>query len=58
MPIIGWIFIFLAVMTILGTLYKVYVTAYKMPISKEKMRRIKARQAELEAQEKKEIDRD
>lgn len=58
MPIIGWIFVVLAVMTLFGVLYKVYITAYKMPISKEKMRRIKLRQAELEAQEKQEKDRD
>ncbi|MBL4833313.1 MAG: DUF2897 family protein [Pseudomonas sp.] len=58
MPIIGWIFIALAVMTVLGALYKVYITAYKMPISKEKMRLIKERQAELEKQERQEIDRD
>lgn len=58
MPIIGWIFVVLAVMTLFGVLYKVYITAYKMPISEEKMRRIKLRQAELEAQEKQEKDRD
>lgn len=56
MPIIGWIFIALAALTILGALYKVYITAYKMPISKEKMRLIKARQAELEEQERQERD--
>ncbi|WP_373186869.1 DUF2897 family protein [Halopseudomonas sp.] len=58
MPTIGWIFIALAVMTILGALYKVYITAYKMPISKEKMRLIKARQAELEEQERQEKNRE
>lgn len=58
MPTIGWIFIALAVMTILGALYKVYITAYKMPISKEKMQLIKARQAELEEQEKQEKNRE
>ncbi|MBL4610955.1 DUF2897 domain-containing protein [Halopseudomonas sp.] len=58
MPLIGWIFIGLAVITVLGALYKVYITAYKMPISEEKMRLIKARQAELEKQERQEIDRD
>lgn len=58
MPTIGWIFIALAVMTILGALYKVYITAYKMPISKEKMQLIKARQAELEEQERQEKNRE
>lgn len=58
MPTIGWIFIALAVMTILGALYKVYITAYKMPISKEKMRLIKARQAEMEEQERQEKNRE
>lgn len=56
MPTIGWIFIALAAITILGALYKVYITAYKMPISEEKMRLIKARQAELEEQERQERD--
>lgn len=56
MPVIGWIFIALAVITVVGALYKVYITAYKMPISEEKMRLIKARQAELEKQERREID--
>ncbi|WP_339846055.1 DUF2897 domain-containing protein [uncultured Halopseudomonas sp.] len=56
MPIVGWIFIALAVLTVLGTLYKVYITAYRMPISEEKMRLIKARQAELEEKERQEKD--
>jgi hypothetical protein len=56
MPIVGWIFIVLAVLTVLGTLYKVYITAYRMPISEEKMRLIKARQAELEEKERQEKD--
>jgi hypothetical protein len=58
MSVIGWIFVLFAVLTLFGVLYKVYITAYKMPISKEKMRLIKARQAELEAQEKQENGRD
>ena len=58
MTIIGWIFVALAFITIVGGLYKVYITAYKMPIGKEKMKRIKARQAELEAQEAREKEQD
>ncbi|WP_022962223.1 DUF2897 family protein [Halopseudomonas pelagia] len=58
MSLIGWIFVILAVITVAGGLYKVYITAYKMPIGKEKMKRIKARQAEMEAQEAREKEQD
>lgn len=58
MSFIGWIFVVLAIITVAGGLYKLYISAYKMPISEEKMKRIKARQAELEAQEAREKERD
>lgn len=58
MSITGWIFAILAFITIAGGLYKLYITAYRMPISEEKMKRIKARQAEMEAQEAREKEQD
>lgn len=58
MSFIGWVFAILAFLTVAGALYKVYVTAYRMPIDKDKMQRIKARQAELEAQEAREKESD
>ncbi|MFN3579481.1 MAG: hypothetical protein ACK4VV_03275 [Pseudomonas sp.] len=58
MSVIGWIFALVAMVTIFGGLYKLYISAYRMPIDKDKMVRIKARQAELEEQEAREKDKD
>lgn len=58
MPAIGWIFIAIAVATMLGTLYMLRKTANKMPIDPEAMERIQARKAEMEAQEAREKNRD
>ncbi|MFZ2289612.1 MAG: DUF2897 family protein [Halopseudomonas yangmingensis] len=52
MPLIGWIFILLAAGMVIGSLLLLRDSANRMPIDKERMKRIKARQAELEAQEK------
>ncbi|MCL5042629.1 MAG: DUF2897 family protein [Gammaproteobacteria bacterium] len=51
MPAIGWIFIVLAVGMVLSSLLLLRDTAHAMPISKEKMEKIKERKAELEAEE-------
>ncbi len=58
MSFIGWIFAALAFITIAGALYKLYITAYKMTIDKDKMERIKARKAEMEAQHAREKEQD
>lgn len=52
MPLIGWLFLLAAVALIVGSLLVLRDTANKQPIDPEKMKRIKIRQAELEAQEK------
>ena len=56
MSFIGWIFAVLVFLTIAGALYKLYITAYKMP--KDKMARIKARKVEMEAQDAREKEQD
>ena len=53
MPTIGWVFLLLAIALVVGSLLMLKDSA-NMPISKEKMARIKKRKAEVEAQEKKE----
>tara|TARA_R110000796_G_scaffold234450_2_gene353235 strand:+ start:28549 stop:28731 length:183 start_codon:yes stop_codon:yes gene_type:complete len=58
MSFIGWIFAVLVFLTIAGALYKLYITAYKMPIDKDKMARIKARKVEMEAQDAREKEQD
>ncbi|KEF33156.1 MAG: DUF2897 family protein [Gammaproteobacteria bacterium] len=52
MPVIAWIFIILAAAMIIGSLMLLRDSANTMNISDEKMKRIKERQAELEAKEK------
>ena len=52
MPPFGWIFLLIIIATVIGGLYMLRKTANKMPISEEKMKLIKQRQAELEAQER------
>lgn len=52
MPPFGWIFLLIIIATIIGGLYMLRKTANKMPISEEKMKLIKQRQAELEARER------
>lgn len=58
MSFIGWIFAVLVFLTIAGALYKLYITAYKMTIDKDKMARIKARKVEMEAQDAREKEQD
>lgn len=53
MPVIGWIFIILAIGMIIGSLLLLRDTAHSMPISKETLEKAKGRQAKLEAEEKK-----
>lgn len=52
MPTIGWIFVLVIIATVIGGLYMLRKTANKMPIGEEQMKKIKERQAELEAQER------
>lgn len=55
---IGWFFIVIILATVIGGLYMLRKTANKMPIGDEQMKRIKERQAELEAQERREKQQD
>ncbi|WP_193075301.1 DUF2897 family protein [Pseudomonas sp. FME51] len=55
---IGWVFIVIILATVIGGLYMLRKTANKMPIGDEQMKRIKERQAELEAQERREKQQD
>ena len=57
MPMIGWVFLLLAIALVVGSLLMLKDSA-NMPISKEKMARIKKRKEEVEAQEKKEKEKD
>ena len=50
MPTIGWVFLLGSIALILGGLFMLRDSG-RMPISKEKMRKIKARKAEVEAEE-------
>lgn len=54
----GWVFVLLVIATVIGGLYMLRKTANKMPISEEKMKLIKARQLELEEQERREKQRE
>lgn len=53
MPMIGWLFILLAVALVVGSLLMLRDSA-NMPLSDEKREKIRQRQAELEAEEEKE----
>lgn len=52
MPTIGWIFLLLALALVVGSLLMLRDSA-NMPISKEKMARIKKQKAENEEQDRK-----
>ncbi|MDO6825542.1 DUF2897 family protein [Marinobacter sp. 1_MG-2023] len=52
MPMIGWIFILVAVALVLGSLFMLRDSASKMYIPEDKLEKIRKRKAELEAQEK------
>lgn len=57
MPMIGWVFLLLALALVVGSLLMLRDST-NMPISKEKMARIRKRKAEVEAEEKKEKEQD
>lgn len=52
MPIIGWIFIIVAMTLIVGGLMFLRNSAHGTKFSDEKMKKIQARKAEMEAREK------
>lgn len=52
MSTFGWIFVLIVVATVIGGLYMLRKTANRMPIGEEQMKKVKERQAELEAQER------
>lgn len=54
MSIIGWVFLAVAVVLIVGGLMIFRDNARSMPISEDKMKRIRKRKAEQEAKDKKE----
>lgn len=56
MPAIGWAFLLLAVILILGSLFILRDNAHSMKIPKDKLEKIRKRKAEVEAQEKAEDD--
>ncbi len=56
MPTIGWIFLILALALIVGGLMILRDSAHSMKISDEKMKKIRERQKELEAQDNEEDD--
>ncbi|WP_372983270.1 DUF2897 family protein [Marinobacter sediminum] len=51
MPVIGWVFVIVALALIVGGLMILRDSAHSMKISDEKMAKIRKRKAELEAQE-------
>jgi|GEM_PF-168760 len=51
MPVIGWIFIAVAVGMVLSSLFLLRDTAHTMPLSERRKEKIRERQAELEAEE-------
>lgn len=51
MPLTGWVFIILAFALVLGSLFMLREGAKKLRISREKMKKIEARKAEVEAEE-------
>ncbi len=53
MPMIGWVFLLLAVALVVGSLLMLRDSA-NMPLSDEKREKIRKRKAELEAEEEKE----
>lgn len=55
MPMIGWVFLFLALATVIGSLLMLRDSA-NMRMSDETREKVRKRQAELEAEEKKEKD--
>lgn len=56
MPIIGWVFVILALALIVGGLMILRNSANSMRLSDEKMEKIRKRKAEMEAKEQAEDD--
>jgi len=52
MPMIGWIFILVALALVLGSLFMLRDSGSKMYIPKDKLEKVRKRKAELEAEEK------
>lgn len=57
MPLIGWVFLLLSLALVVGGLLMLRDSG-NMPISREKMARIKKRKAEMEAEDEKEKEND
>ncbi|MFC4261181.1 DUF2897 family protein [Marinobacter lacisalsi] len=57
MPMIGWLFLLLSLALVVGGLLMLKDSA-NMPISREKMARIKKRKAEVEAEEEQEKEKE
>lgn len=51
MPLIGWIILLVALALIVGSLMVLRDSAHSMKISDEKMKKIQARKAEIDAEE-------
>jgi uncharacterized membrane protein len=56
MPVIGWVFVIVALILVVGSLVFLRNSANATKISDEKMKKIQARKAEMEAREKAEDD--
>ena len=55
MPLIGWVFLILALALVVGSLLFLRDTA-NMPLPKDKLSKIRKRKAEMEEQERKDDD--
>ncbi len=51
MPLIGWVFVIVALALVVGSLFVLRDSANSMKISDEKMKKIHERKAEVEAEE-------
>ena len=51
MPLIGWVFVIVALALVVGSLFVLRDSANSMKISDEKMKKILERKAEVEAEE-------
>ena len=51
MPLIGWVFVIVALALVVGSLFVLRDSANSMKISDEKMKKIQERKAEVQAEE-------
>lgn len=58
MPLIGWVFLLLALGLILGSLFMLRDSAKSMKLTEEKKEKIRQRQKELEEEERKDSEND